>query len=371
MVAGSFTHLGPSSRNGLGRLQPDGNLDAGFQPDIAYSYFGYIRSLAMQGDGKILLGGSFTYFQSGIANSSLARVNTDGTRDTNFNSRIANSGAPVTGLAVQQDGSILAGGQFASVGGVSRTNIARLMSDGQLDTNFLCSADQPVNCILQQSDGKILLGGSFFSVSGVSRRAFVRLINTAPVSDALSFDGSTLSWLRGGPGPELLRTRFETGTNGQLAILGDGTRIPGGWQWAGLSLPTDSTFRARGFDAAGSSDNPIWNLEVGAGKPVVTNQPISQTLPATSSATFSAGVAGGPPLTYQWWNDGVCLTNGGNISGSSTATLTLTNVFATNSGSYFVIASNNFGATTSAVATLVVTEPAILVQPVAQDSASR
>jgi len=54
-VAGSFTTLNSSNMNRLGRLNPDGSLDAGFNPNVNSTVY----SLALQTDGKIVIAGGF------------------------------------------------------------------------------------------------------------------------------------------------------------------------------------------------------------------------------------------------------------------------------------------------------------------------
>ena len=81
-----------------------------------------MQSLALQADGKILVGGSFTVLGGQVRNR-LARLNTDGTLDVGFN---PGASGPVFSLAVQADGEVLVGGQFNTLSGQARTNIARL-----------------------------------------------------------------------------------------------------------------------------------------------------------------------------------------------------------------------------------------------------
>src|SRR5947209_8589203 len=89
----------------------------------------YVYSLAVQADGKILVGGDFTTL-GGQSRSYVGRLNVDGTLDISFN---PGAGDFVHSLAVQADGKILVGGGFTALGGQSRTNIGRLNADGTLD----------------------------------------------------------------------------------------------------------------------------------------------------------------------------------------------------------------------------------------------
>ena len=107
----------------------------GFDPNAN----GIIRAVVVQPDGKILIGGDFTTLSpnggAAVTRNYIARLNPDGTLDTNFN---PNANGSVYALAVQADGKVLAGGQFTSLslnGGaaVTRDHIARLETDGRLD----------------------------------------------------------------------------------------------------------------------------------------------------------------------------------------------------------------------------------------------
>ena len=103
-----------------------------------------------------------------------------------------------------------------------------------------------------QVDGKILVAGDFWTLGGRSSTNIGRLNNTGPANQSLTFDGSALTWMRGGTSPEVWRTTFEYSPDGtSWTYLGAGIRIPGGWQLGGLVLPTNTTFRARGYTAGG------------------------------------------------------------------------------------------------------------------------
>ena len=74
---------------------------------------------------------------------------------------------------------------------------------------------------------------------------------------------------------------------------------------------------------------------------------------AGGNADFAVG-ANGQPLSYQWFKNGSGLSDGGNVSGSASSLLALTNVFVNDPGRYLVVVTNNFGGATSSVATLTV-----------------
>jgi uncharacterized delta-60 repeat protein len=142
-----------------------------------------VFALALQPDGKIYVGGNFTTFNN-TPRPGLARLNPNGTLDNTFAPAItASTGTPiVNAIAVQSNGKILIGGSFTQVNGVARNNLARLNADGTLDQTFLNSGAGPnagIAAIVLQTDAKILIAGSFTQVSGVPRPGVARLLGDA------------------------------------------------------------------------------------------------------------------------------------------------------------------------------------------------
>jgi uncharacterized delta-60 repeat protein len=151
--------------------------------DLDYSFlwggsiYGVIQATAFQPDGKIIVGGIFITVNSAIRGN-IARLNSDGTTDYTFMNGMAGADAAVYAVAVQPDGKVLIGGSFTNVNGVPQNHIARLNADGSLDTAFLngeTGLDKDVYAIVVQPDGKILIGGAFFHVNGVGLGPIARL----------------------------------------------------------------------------------------------------------------------------------------------------------------------------------------------------
>jgi uncharacterized delta-60 repeat protein len=122
----------------------------------------FVLATAEQADGKTIIAGSFSSVL-GQARNNIARLNADGTLDAGFNPNV-NGG--VYSVAVQADGQILLGGYFSTVGGTPRNNIARVAANGTLDAGFNPNANNIVYSVAVQADGQILLGGGFTSVAG-------------------------------------------------------------------------------------------------------------------------------------------------------------------------------------------------------------
>ncbi|MDB6112097.1 MAG: Immunoglobulin I-set domain protein [Pedosphaera sp.] len=90
--------------------------------------------------------------------------------------------------------------------------------------------------------------------------------------------------------------------------------------------------------------------------PGIAAQSGSLTLYAGRTATFSVNSVGTSPH-YQWRRNGLAVADGGNLSGATTGTLTITNVAAGNAASYDLVITNQAGSITSSVVTLTVISP--------------
>ena len=197
IVGGVFTTVQPNGasdkidRNNVARFNTDGSLDLNFNPNANDQ----INAIALQSDGKVLIGGLFSTLQPNNATAAtprnrLARLNADGSLDTAFNPNVTGSLAPqVTSIVVQADGKIVIGGTFRTVGTTVRNYLARLNADGSLDPTYNPSPNAAVLSLALQGDGKIIAGGSFTSLNpegGAStvRSRLVRLnVNGYPDSE--------------------------------------------------------------------------------------------------------------------------------------------------------------------------------------------
>jgi len=295
MVGGGFTTINPNAGSttyneaSLVRLNSDGTVDTNFYPDPNAN----VESLAVQPNGQVIIGGTFTEFVNGgtvgvttpanpVTAYYLARVNADGSVDTSFNPNPTSPvtkvvllpngqifvgggfvgfnpngyGQPITRLFVARlnsngtvdtsfdpqvnatvsaidtlsDGSLvfgggfstvqtgpllLAGGSFSQVGGNPASNLVQLNSDGTVNTTFPAGADGPVNAITFASSGTALVGGSFANVTG-QPRANLALLNA---------DGTLNSQFN--PGANAAVNAFALQANGQIVVGGAFTAIAG------------------------------------------------------------------------------------------------------------------------------------------------
>ena len=205
LVGGGFSTVSPNgaaatTRNCAARLNSNGTLDTGFDPEPN----GSVSTILVLASGQAIFGGEFTTVQPNGATTALqcdflARINTDGSLDTTY---IINPLGAVSAVAMQQDGRLLVGGAFTQVypaNGLTATTsdyIARINPDGSLDGGFLVNPNQAVNAIAVQPDGNIVIGGYFTALSAVDTpapitRNYIARVTIYGIPDAtLAPDGS-------------------------------------------------------------------------------------------------------------------------------------------------------------------------------------
>lgn len=147
--------------------------------DVGVAFNKVAKKVIQQKDGKYLISGSFDSFNGNVANKIL-RLNADGTIDKSFNTGTGFDGNIET-IAIQNDGKLLVGGTFQSFNNIIRKRILRLNSDGTLDNSFVIGSGveggnyTTVSSIAIQSDGKIIAGGWFTQFNGNPSNYLVRI----------------------------------------------------------------------------------------------------------------------------------------------------------------------------------------------------
>jgi len=257
---------------------------------------GEVDCLTLQPDGKILIAGSFTCV-AGQPRNRIARLNPDGTLDASFN-----PGADyyVYSLGLQANGKILVGGLFWSLAGKTCYYVGRLNPDGTFDTTFNPEPpNEGVYSLALQADGKILVGGGFTTLGGQNRSMLGRLNNTEPATQSLTFDWRTITWFRGGSSPEVWRTFFETSTNGiDWTNLGEGVRVDGGWQNTPANFPSNATIRARGYVSGGFRNGSNWYVETSVSTRAFPPQLLAASVKYLYGQGFEFRIAGEPGSTF-------------------------------------------------------------------------
>ncbi len=402
---GKFLIAG-GSVGGIHRLNADGSFDATFQSPVSIGRFqaNYVADFALQPDGRVLIVGKFNEVDA-TTRVGIARLLPNGALDRSWvPAQFPLNSTTVNALAVQADGRILLGGSFASVGGQTRRGLARLNADGSLDPSLgdimpNISPSPTVNALALQPDGKIWVGGNFFAFGGhnylvrlkpdgtldagmptvgleaAGGNAAVNLlkltedgrlwISVFAASVRGQFVGDLFRIFTDLNGPTLGYAGLDQTPNVGASITLRGT-VTGpftGLLWrfkgspisgaTGLELPLNNVTLATSgaYDlvvtsAGGSYTSAPVNVRV-RGPVVLDQEPLPAVGVISNSVSFAVSAFGQLPLGYQWLKDGNPVANATN------RTLTLTNLQLTAAGDYAVKVTGGDG-------TSATSEPAFL-----------
>lgn len=184
LVGGYFTHWDGVEVNGLVRLNSDGTRDESF--DVrGGAPKGSISSIALQSDGKIVVGGFIPGIFGGKPARGIARVNPDGSPDTTFKQGKGFSDQLFT-VAIMPDGKILAAGLFQQYDGQKALYLARLLPSGRLDTSFRSRFAVPAGVedavsiftLLPLPNGSAFVGGAFSTYANQRAAGLIRITSS-------------------------------------------------------------------------------------------------------------------------------------------------------------------------------------------------
>lgn len=405
LIGGAITFWSSvtSIHNQLIRLNSDWSWDDGFlnadnnprarEPDAA------VKAIALQPDGRIIIGGNFSLFGS-LYQRGIARLLSDGSFDGSFNPGKGSFGGGVSAILVQPDGLICVAGDFQGMGGINQRLLARLQANGSFDTAFLPSfAAGSISALARQTDGKIIVGGSFFRPTN-SNPIFVERSYGAP----MDLPGANLRPFQPIGWSDKIIASTGAGTLTDAGVIWEAQDIYVSWAVTNDStnditerfyckLSVDGAFKNHWYSdglkagyyvfikdynigklAQGDhtlridadSGNALAESDemdnsytktitvVAPGTTAILRQPLSQIVGTGMDVVFFVVVAGDPmgtgdnSISYQWQRNGV------DVPGQTHPGLVLTNVSKESEGSYSVSVRNAAGTTTSRKATLTV-----------------
>ncbi|RYJ39481.1 RTX toxins and related Ca2+-binding protein [Flavobacterium anhuiense] len=192
LVGGHFKKFNDVPFAGLVRLNSNGSIDENF--NVGNGFDKYVYTIALQSDQKILVGGSFLAF-NGISQKRISRLNSDGSFDSTFDSGTGFSKGDVRTILIQPDDKILVGGTFSGTyNNISSSRLIRLMPSGSFDNTFRASLNNALYAMNFSEDYKLVIGGNFNSISGISKH---RIACLKLCVDTTIWDG--ISWSNGYP----------------------------------------------------------------------------------------------------------------------------------------------------------------------------
>jgi len=271
-------------------------------------------------------------------------------------------------MALRSDGTVVAWGD----GGSGQTNIPPGLS------NVVSIAAGSSFCLALRSDGTVVSWGSGApplppGMSNVVSIAVGGDINVGYV-DALALVASPVTHV---PPQIVWQPAARTLSTGQSTLLN--SQLTGSlpfqyhWYFNGAALPPETNSwlmlsaiqpaQAGNYQFVASNNYGAVTSQVVVVSeiPTLLTQPADQSVLLGSNATFNVTVSGVGPLNYQWYHRGTNLFDGGRISGSTTASLTLANLQTNDAGAYQLVLTNATGAVTSSIATLTVLVPAAII----------
>jgi uncharacterized repeat protein (TIGR03803 family) len=233
--------------------------------------------------------------------------------------------APAGALVEAMDGSFYGATKFSSIRGVAfYGSLFKITTNGSLTTLYQFNANDghyPAAGVIQGGDGN-LYGTTLDGGANDLGTVFQFNPTSGNLTTLVAFDG------------------FDGGANPAAALA------PG----------TDGSFYGTTSTGGPGGQGTVFRLSFA---PQITVPPSNLTVIAGANATLSVAVFGTTPFTFQWLQNGTNLFDVGNVSGSSTPTLTIANVNVANAGAYSVTVTNSLGSATSAVVQIRVAFPPV------------
>lgn len=261
--------IGLSAAPWLVRLRADGALDTAFGAQIAAAGLnGRVSALAVQPDGRLLIGGMF-FQDTRWPFRRIGRLSSAGQPDTSDFVHGAGTGADgeVLALGLDRLGRIMAGGAFATMHGQDARFLTRLTPTGQVDPNFRARPDDSVQALAVLDDASLMIAGLFTRVGGRSSPSVARLLPTGdldPSWQPAAMDG--------------FATCVAMAPGGRVLVGGD------------FQQPH------RGVVALRSEPH--------AGPPLFFANPVRQSWTEGQGASLSVAAHAGPDSVFSWYRRG-------------------------------------------------------------------
>jgi uncharacterized delta-60 repeat protein len=372
VAGGSFAIPGSPSSSLIVKLLPDGRLDPGFALDVATS--GTVGSVAIQSDGRILIGGPVLRIGGRLYNG-VARVNSDGSADANFDpgSGIippAGGGRSylIYALEVDEHDRILVGGFIGSADGVPCPGVVRLLPNGRPDPSFAPDllSGSAVRSLKVLGDGNILVGG--FLRRNDQTNAVLRLTSDGRIDPTFHSPSEIIA-------SDSHLKEMDVQPDGKILVAGDPGLTTTSLGSLVRLLPDGQIDKTFGMFSLAPLEASILEIEVNPAGDIVAignwleiygvrtpwiirfrGGDLPQMLPHMASATtvvqatagalltLSPVVGGNPSPSFQWY------FNGQFIPGGTEPILQVRGMTSTSSGSYTLVSSNALGSLTSKVA---------------------
>lgn len=182
LLGGTFSTYNGQPANKIVRIHPNGSIDTSFQTGMGFA--GNVRTIDVQTDGKIVVGGTFVVYNGRTA-LRLIRLWPDGRVDSTFNTGTGVN-ATVRKVLARADSSIVVLGDFVTYNGTTVNRVAVLSSTGQLlsGVNNCSGTNGSMQSTVELLDSSLLVGGGFTQAGGMTHRGVIRLVEAPAVGQA-------------------------------------------------------------------------------------------------------------------------------------------------------------------------------------------
>lgn len=244
VITGKFVYANEKSIQGIVKLFPDGSTDNSF--NVGTGADDHVNAVVRQPDGKYIIGGDFVQF-NGQTKNRLARLNADGSTDATFNTGTGFNGSVYT-IYLQTDGKVLMGGTFFTYNGDTLPYFIRLNADGTRDTSFHVGGgfNNTVYSIDRQTDGKFIVGGSFTWYDGTVCGQIARINSNGTIDSIYNLGNS---------GPDGIVTAAYLLPNGKIIAAGYFSNYNGNQSGKIVRINSDGSFDNTFLAAGGFNTN--------------------------------------------------------------------------------------------------------------------
>jgi uncharacterized delta-60 repeat protein len=247
-VGGNFSTYNGETNNRIIRLNSDGTKDTDF--DNTTGFNAHVRAILLDGD-KIYVAGSFTSYKS-VSASRVVCLNPNGTRNTDFS--VGTGFNNITyALELDADGNLYVAGIFTAYKSITHNRIIRLLPTGDVDATFDNSIgfNDQVRSLKLDNNGKLYVGGLFTQYKGNTETRIIRL-NDDGTKDT-DFDNST--------GFNNLIHQFQIDNNNKVYVAGQYTTYKGNTENRIIRLNPDGT-KDTEFDNSTGFNNTVWAIQL-------------------------------------------------------------------------------------------------------------
>jgi uncharacterized repeat protein (TIGR03803 family) len=315
-----------------------------------------VAALVQDNDGNFY---GTTYEGGNSGFGTVFKIATNGTLTTLHSFNYSDGAHPYAGLAQGSDGNLYGSTELGGLGGAG--TVFKITTNGAFATIIYfngANGASPEGTLVQASDS-YFYGTTYFGGSANAGLVFRFSIPVAPQITAqptnlLAFLGANAVFSVSATGTPPLSYQWHI----------NGTNLTDSGSVAGSTTPTLALTNVSWANAgaysivvsnpAGSVTSASASLIVTSSPPIITLQPTNQMGTPWTTPVFTVAAIGNLPLAYQWQHAGTNLSDGDNVLGATTTSLTISNASSKDAGTYSVIVSNSAGATSSVGAILSV-----------------